>query len=228
MVRMETSSLPTARSADGPGSGEPAPPPGLSARRARHRARREAEILKTAAQVVAEHGYHNASVEEVADRLDMAKASIYHYFGSKEELVYACLKTCAAEVTARLTEIANSDGTPSQRLARLIECQISLITAEFPEMARLFLHPLDWPEEISSAVTQWRRQHDAIFREVVMDGVERGEFDAQTAAVGRRLLHSGLNHLPEWALAHEQESSVTVPVIVETAMRMFRSSPTKD
>ncbi len=171
------------------------------------------------AEVLAERGYHNASIEEVAERLDMAKASLYYYFESKEALVYACLATCAKEVAERLSQVAHEAGTPTERLEGLVRSQITLITDEFPEMARLFLHPLDWPEPIRDAIEGWRAEHDRIFREVIEEGVLAGDFDAETSEVGRRLLHGGLNNVPEWAPAQGAAASAA---IVEAAMRMFR------
>jgi TetR/AcrR family transcriptional regulator of autoinduction and epiphytic fitness len=206
--------------ADAAEAGIAAPERVPTPRRARRRARRESEILRMTAQVVAERGYHNASVEEVAARLDLAKASIYHYFDTKEALVYACLQTCAAEVQRRLEHVAASGGTPSERMALLIETQIRLITAEFPEMARLFLHPLDWPDQIKSSIERWRSEHDAIFREVVNEGILTGEFDPDTATVGRKLLHGGLNNVPEWSTSHPLPEP-SIAVTVEAAMRMF-------
>ena len=78
---------------------------------ARKRQRRTEEILRVAAEVLAEKGYYNTSLEEIADRLDLAKASLYHYFDSKEALLAACLATVAEEAISRLTAIASDPGT---------------------------------------------------------------------------------------------------------------------
>jgi AcrR family transcriptional regulator len=80
------------------------PDPDLD-RRGRKRARRKIEITRMMATVIAERGYYDASLEEVADRLDLAKASLYYYFTSKEDLVFACLESCASEVSTRLARL---------------------------------------------------------------------------------------------------------------------------
>lgn len=44
-------------------------------------------ILKCALRVFASRGYDAASLDEVAGKCRMRKASLYHYFGSKEEML---------------------------------------------------------------------------------------------------------------------------------------------
>lgn len=54
-------------------------------------AKRE-EILTTALEVVAAHGYRRASVRELADAVGLSAAGLLHYFDSKEELFTAILR----------------------------------------------------------------------------------------------------------------------------------------
>lgn len=48
-------------------------------------------IIRTFYQLVSEKGYANATINEVCKRANISKGSIYHYFKSKEELLYAVL-----------------------------------------------------------------------------------------------------------------------------------------
>ncbi|WP_243229576.1 TetR/AcrR family transcriptional regulator [Microbacterium sp. CIAB417] len=54
-------------------------------------AKRE-EILTTALDVVAAHGYRRASVRELAEAVGLSAAGLLHYFDSKEELFTAILR----------------------------------------------------------------------------------------------------------------------------------------
>jgi TetR/AcrR family fatty acid metabolism transcriptional regulator len=46
-------------------------------------------ILDVAEEVLAEKGYHDASMEEIAVRAGVAKGTLYQHFPSKEDLVFA-------------------------------------------------------------------------------------------------------------------------------------------
>jgi len=50
--------------------------------------RRKAEILAAAGEVFYQKGYHGASMQDIADRLEILKAGLYYYVDSKEDLLY--------------------------------------------------------------------------------------------------------------------------------------------
>ena len=165
----------------------------------RKRRRRVNEILRVAAEVVAERGYQSASLDEVADRLDLAKASLYHYFDSKQALVAACLDTAAAEVERRLAAIASEGGTATEVLRRLIVEQLNFTTQDYPELSRLYVRHLEWPEPLLDRIHEWLVRHDQIWKKVIERGVKSGEFAVSVnPAIVRHCLHGALNFVPFW------------------------------
>jgi AcrR family transcriptional regulator len=165
---------------------------------ARKRQRRVNEILRVAAEVLAEKGYYNTSLEEIAERLDLAKASLYHYFDSKEALLTARLELAAEDGIRRLEAIATGPGTARERLRRLIIEQLQIITVDYPELARLFLVHLEWPAAVQDRITDWHARHDAILRAVITEGVERGELAGVDVSLVRHNLTGALHFVPFW------------------------------
>ncbi len=55
----------------------------------RQRQERAALILQAAEEVLAEKGYHETSMDEIAARVGVAKGTVYLHFPSKEDLVFA-------------------------------------------------------------------------------------------------------------------------------------------
>src|SRR4051794_12955351 len=49
--------------------------------------RRRRELVQAAARVFAERGYDRTAMPELGERLGLAAGSLYHYFGSKEQLL---------------------------------------------------------------------------------------------------------------------------------------------
>ena len=151
-----------------------------------------------AAQVLSEKGYYNTSLEEIAERLDLAKASLYHYFDSKEALLTTALGTVAEEAIRRLTAIADEPGPPPDRLRRLIIEQLQIITVEYPELARLFLAHLEWPADVRQRISDWHTRHDDIFRAVIAEGVDTGDLADIDLSIVRHNLTGALNFVPFW------------------------------
>jgi len=55
-------------------------------------------ILETAARLFAEQGFHRASISELAQQCEFSKAWIYHYFDSKEAILFALLSQHLSEL----------------------------------------------------------------------------------------------------------------------------------
>jgi AcrR family transcriptional regulator len=173
--------------------------PATLSRIERKRLRRVNEILRVAAEIVAERGYQNTTLDEVAERLDLAKASLYYYFDGKQALVAACLDTAAAEVEERLESIVAEGGTPTETLRRLIIEQQVFTTQDRPELSRLFLRHLEWPPPLLDTIHGWLVRHDRIWKGVIEAGIRSGEFAPSTdATIVRHCIHGALDFIPFW------------------------------
>lgn len=79
--------------------------------------RRRRAILDVAAQVFAERGYFNATMRDIAERLGMRPASLYHYYPSKEAALEEMCRVSAIEFCERLRAII-ARGGPAVAMVR--------------------------------------------------------------------------------------------------------------
>jgi AcrR family transcriptional regulator len=191
---------------------------------ARRRDQKVQDILTAAADVLAERGFHGMSLDEIADRLDLTKATLYHYFPSKEALVSACLEVLATRINDRLAEVAaDSVGTASERLSRLISTQLVIIVRDQPQMARMFLQPMDWPESYRQRSKALRRQHDMVFRSVVREGIASGEFEVDEQ-IAMHNLHGAINYVPVWFRSkRKKDIDAMAAAVADNLLRLFRA-----
>ncbi len=75
---------------------------GIAERRAREREQRRAEILRAAWDVAEEAGWAAFSVERVAARAELGRATVYGYFESFETLVLELARTALADLSERV------------------------------------------------------------------------------------------------------------------------------
>lgn len=67
-------------------------------RRQRRIERRQLEILDAAARIFAERGYRDATTKEIAEAVDIAEGTLYHYYHGKREILVAILKEIAKDM----------------------------------------------------------------------------------------------------------------------------------
>jgi AcrR family transcriptional regulator len=77
-------------------------------------------ILTHAAGVFANMGMEKASMAQIAERSNVSKALLYHYYPSKDALVFGIIQAHLTELDAAVTAADSKDAKPAERLQALI------------------------------------------------------------------------------------------------------------
>ena len=78
-------------------------------------------LLRAAAQVFAERGFHGASLDEVAAVAGFTKGAVYSNFKNKEDLFLALLESLYAEELAQVrATLEGSQGPPDEHLSDFV------------------------------------------------------------------------------------------------------------
>ena len=144
-------------------------------RNAKWEARREA-IVDTSARVFAQRGYHATGIAELCDANELGKGALYHYIGSKEELLVAIHDRVMDEVMRGADRVAEAGGSPPQQLTALGDELLDVIN-RYPDHVWVFLH--EFPALSGQRAEQFRvrrRAYEARVEAVLQAGVDSGEF----------------------------------------------------
>lgn len=77
-------------------------------------------ILSSAAAVLAEQGMDRASMSQIAGQAGVSKALLYHYYPSKDALIFDIIKTHLCELEEGIEAVDRPDAPPRDRLRALI------------------------------------------------------------------------------------------------------------
>ena len=77
---------------------------------------KRAQILKSAAKVFATEGFDRASMTQLARDCGISKANIYHYYDSKDAILYDILETYLSALRDRVCGIKLQGHTPGEQL----------------------------------------------------------------------------------------------------------------
>ena len=95
-------------------------------------------ILEVAEAFLGERGYNGTRLHHIAERVGVQKASLFHYFPSKEELYRAVLEHGVGDSERTITRALESRGTPLERVCQLVESWIELVAAH-PQRLKILL-----------------------------------------------------------------------------------------
>lgn len=101
--------------------------------REQSRAQTRQRLLDAAARVFARHGFHGASVEEVAEEAGFSKGAVYSNFTSKEDLFLTLLEQRCDQSIDRITGVLSAEGPVEDRLVRGAELLSSMIRSDRDE-----------------------------------------------------------------------------------------------
>jgi AcrR family transcriptional regulator len=174
--------------------------PSVRSRAAPPRARRRAgEIIDAAARVFAERGYHGASTQDIADVLGIRQASLYYYFGSKEEALEQVCMLGVEGFVERAAAIVGAPGGAADHLRALIAAHLAPL-GDRRDYVRVFLRErAHLPDVARRRVGRLSRRLERLIEGVFAAGIAAGELRADLDTRLATLALLGMcNAVPAW------------------------------
>ncbi|MEK6274920.1 MAG: TetR/AcrR family transcriptional regulator [Actinomycetota bacterium] len=143
------------------------------------------QILDAAVRAFARKGYHACRVGEIAEEAGVAYGLVYHYFGSKEEVLETIFRDTWTQMLARISEVADSD-EPAGEQVRKVTALLLRTWHRDPDLVRVLVHEVTRsPEQLPRQIDEIGHAYEALER-IVVNGQRSGEFrddlDPQLAA----------------------------------------------
>jgi AcrR family transcriptional regulator len=140
---------------------------------------RRAEVIRAAAKLFSERGYHGTSMQHLGDALGMQRGSLYAHIGSKEELLFEVVEEGAERFLERGLSAVQMPAPASIRLRNLLIGHIET-AIEHLDAATVFLNEWRYLSEPMQEVVQAKRDlYEGFVRAIIEDGIEAGEFRAE-------------------------------------------------
>ncbi len=147
---------------------------------------RRAEIVRAAAELFDEHGFHRTSTAAIADRVGTAKATVYHYFRAKHEILYAIHDAWIDDLLTMYEERLRTGAEPVALLHSVFHDLLVLIDRRPGHVRVFFEYFRELPPESQAAARVKRDRYEALVEAAVTDGIRSGilrSLDARTTTL---------------------------------------------
>lgn len=137
------------------------------------------QLIDAAAAVFSRHGIDGANMSEIAEAADVSKATIYHYFARKEDLIAALVKRVFALDRTAIDQLRNGDGSVRERLLRYAAGLAALVR----ESRELFLVTGEIQARaarvasLQSLAAEFYGEYRTVVVSVLEQGIEQKEVD---------------------------------------------------
>jgi TetR/AcrR family transcriptional regulator, cholesterol catabolism regulator len=167
-------------------------------------------ILLAAAQIFSEKGFHAASMQDIAEAVNLQKASLYHHVSSKQEILLVLLDQALDLLIDRLGEVAGQALPPEEKLRQAMICYMGVL-AEHRDLASVLLtehRSLD--SDLKASHIPRRKRFEQLWRNLIEEGIKSGAFRPVEPGLAARSLLGVMNGTLNWYRPDGRLSSVEI------------------
>jgi AcrR family transcriptional regulator len=148
---------------------------------------RREELVRTAARLFAERGFHGTSMGDIADEMGLQKGSLYSLTDSKQALLADAMREGASAFHAALDGVPE-DASALERIRQGLRGHLRVVSAQL-DVATVFTREWRYLEgEQRDDFVGERRRYEDRWRALFREGVERGELRVDVDAEAATLL----------------------------------------
>jgi AcrR family transcriptional regulator len=133
-------------------------------------------ILKIAARLFAEKGYHAIGMTELGEAVQLGRGALYHHIKSKEDLLYDISREYIADLADFAEHVARPEADPRKRIVMLGKELVLKIAANQAELTVCFREINSLTEPRHSEVLALHSRYEKVWRDAMVDGAELGVF----------------------------------------------------
>jgi AcrR family transcriptional regulator len=141
-------------------------------------------LLDAAVRVFARKGYHAARVGDIAEEAGVAYGLVYHYFGSKEEVLRSVFRETWRALIRTIESVEEGDDSPPEQLRKVAEILLRSWRRD-PDLVRVLVLEVTRSGHLAGEVDEIDASFAAIQKIVERgqaDGSIRTDLDARLAS----------------------------------------------
>ena len=150
-----------------------------------------------AARVFNERGFVASTLDEVAERLNITKPTLYYYVSSKDEILYECVRMGLTMLQEAIQMAGASGGSALDKLVVAMRKYAEIVAMDFGMcVIRVGEDPL--PPESQRRLRRIKAAIDEEFRELIRQGVAEGSISDCDPKITAFALAGALSWIGRW------------------------------
>ena len=179
-------------------------------------------VVGKAADLFDRAGYHTTSMSELAQAVGLRKPTLYHYFQSKDEILFSIHEEFIDLLLAR--QRARGSAPPAECLREVVGDVLSLMDTHPGHVRVFFEHYRELAEPDRATIRAKRDAYFEAVREVVVRGQAEGAFRELDPALVTLALFGMCNWAYQW---YRPDGRLTSEAIAELFFDLFTHGLTR-
>ncbi len=145
-------------------------------------------ILETAWKMIRRHGIHKTNIDDVARAAMVAKATIYNYFGSKDQVYKEALDRKIGLMAERISQAVAALPSPLEKLNVFIKESLKMVREESLLFAGGNNQSYRFVSKIAAARERFFFAQERLLKGILEQGAKEGLFPVQSTAKASKLI----------------------------------------
>jgi AcrR family transcriptional regulator len=167
-------------------------------------------ILEAAARIFSKKGFHATSMQDIAEAVNLQKASLYYHFESKQEILIAILDHALDLINGRLELVLLQSLSPEEKLRQAMITYMQTIAENQNLSAVLLLELRSLDPELKARHASRREKFERLWRDLIIEGVQEGKFDSVDPSMTGRAILGVMNWTVTWYRGDGQKSATEI------------------
>jgi AcrR family transcriptional regulator len=175
-----------------------------------------ATILREAAALFRRQGFERTTVRSIAEAAGLKKGSLYHYITGKQRLLFEILQHALEDSLPALERIAEDPARASERLRAAVRLHILTLARNRDDVACFLEEGRRLGPEYRAAHQATRDRYESLFRRIIADGIETGEFAPTDVRLAGFAILGLVNWVVRWYQPEGRDSAAHIAAVFST------------
>jgi AcrR family transcriptional regulator len=155
-------------------------------------------VIRQAAALFDQRGYHATSMDEIAESVGVRKPTLYHYFSSKDEILFWIHEEFIDLLVSRQQRRSETTMRPEQEVLEIMGDILEVIETHRGHVRVFFEHHRELPAAEDAAIAAKRKQYEEAVVAVIQRGVDEGDFRPLDVKLAALALFGVCNWAYQW------------------------------
>lgn len=156
------------------------------------------DIIQAAAQIFRQKGYHGTSMKDIADAVNLQKASLYHHVTGKQDILVTILDQALDLLIDDMEQVAYSNLAPQEKIRAAMRTYVKRLTEDIDLATVLLMEHRSLDDDLRVIHVDRRDRFEALWRGIVQEGIDTGVFRPVDARLTSFAFLGVLNWLITW------------------------------
>ena len=176
------------------------------------------EIYRVIARLFAYRGYHSTSMREIARELGMNQSSLYHYFASKQDILFTLMNDAMDDVLAILQQISSTDLLPEDRLNRVLSFYTQYYAGDQERLILLINEMNSLNEEHRSILVGKQRRYVQLIKSILEELAAQDKIKQIDPAIATFAFFGMVHYTIKW---YHKDGPVSLDQLANAFVEIF-------